>query len=97
MYIIFQFNYKVQSKIITLHDSTIFPKWQVCLFFPCIVPERDVLPPEGIQSPEIYLHVKCESYRLLKICFKKPSGSILGWKFYDQLPNYWFLKKDSAP
>lgn len=61
MYIIFQFNYKVQPKIIALHDCIIFPKWQVCLFFPCIVPELDVLPPEGIQSPETYLHVKCES------------------------------------
>jgi len=97
MYIIFQFNYKVQSKIIALHDCTIFPKWQVCLFFPCIVPELDVLPLEGIQSPETYLHVKCESYRLLKICLKKPSSSILGWKFYGQLTSYWFLKKDSAP
>jgi hypothetical protein len=78
MFIIFQFSYKVQSKNIILHDSTIFPKWQVCLFFPCIVPELDVLPPEGIQSPETYLHVKCELYRLLKVCLKNPSGSILG-------------------
>jgi hypothetical protein len=42
----------------TVHDTTIFPEQQFCLFSPYTVPELDTLLPEGIQSPEKYLNVK---------------------------------------